>query len=235
MLLLGLKTFLKDKKMSEDILEKQLFEIIRNKDLSEDIKVAKIDMLIKLGADVNALYGAKSLLKLANEVNEPKIAKMLKDNKAKDFIDEKNANELGLELCEICQRAYNINIAKVKELTDMGADVNAKDYTGQTALIFVSKYGVKEVVELLIQNGVDVNLKDRYNNTALMWAANYGYKEVVELLILSGADVNLKDTGGRNAIMHAENEEIRKAIIDAVKKRNEKTGENVVIQGFERE
>ena len=46
---------------------------------------------------------------------------------------------------------------------------------------------------------------------------------------------NLKDTGGRNAIMHAENEEIRKAIIDAVKKRNEKTGENVVIQGFERE
>ena len=221
--------------MSEDILEKQLFEIIRNKDLSEDIKLAKIDMLIRLGADVNALYGAKSLLKLANEVNEPKIAKMLEDNKAEDFIDEEKANELGLELCEICQRVFNINIAKVKELMDMGADVNAKDYTGHSALIFVSKYGVKEVVELLIQNGVDVNLKDRYNNTALMWAANYGFKEVVELLILSGADVNLKDTGGRNVIMHAENEEIRKAIIDAVKKRNEKTGENVVIQGFERE
>ncbi|MBE6463684.1 MAG: hypothetical protein E7005_08060 [Alphaproteobacteria bacterium] len=221
--------------MSEDILEKQLIEIIRNKDLSEDIKVAKIDMLIRLGADVNALYGAKSLLKLANEVNEPKIAKMLEDNKAEDFIDKEKANKLGLELCEICQRVFNINIAKVKELMDMGADVNAKDYTGHSALIFVSKYGVKEVVELLIQNGVDVNLKDKYNNTALMWAANYGFKEVVELLILSGADVNLKDTGGRNVIMHAENEEIRKAIIDAVKKRNEKTGENVVIQGFERE
>ena len=57
----------------------------------------------------------------------------------------------------------------------------------------------------------------------------------IDMLIRLGADVKLKDTGGRNAIMHAENEEIRKAIIDAVKKRNEKTGENVVIQGFERE
>ena len=221
--------------MSKITLESQLIDIIKDEDMAEHIKLAKVDMLIRLGVDVNAMYGAKSLLKLANEVNEPKIAKKLEDNKAKDFIDEKKANKLGLELCEICQRVFNINIAKVKELMDMGADVNAKDYTGHSALIFVSKYGVKEVVELLIQNGVDVNLKDRYNNTALMWAANYGFKEVVELLILSGADVNLKDTGGRNVIMHAENEEIRKAIIDAVKKRNEKTGENVVIQGFERE
>ena len=55
------------------------------------------------------------------------------------------------------------------------------------------------------------------------------------LLIQNGADVNAKDYKGRNAVMIAKDEKTRKAIIDAVKKRNEKIGENVVIHGFERE
>ena len=91
MLLLGLKTFLKDKKMSEDILEKQLFEIIKNKDLSEDIKVAKIDMLIRLGVDVNVIYGARSPLRFAKDNNLEKVAELLEKNGAQDVFDEKIA------------------------------------------------------------------------------------------------------------------------------------------------
>ena len=68
-----------------------------------------------------------------------------------------------------------------------------------------------------------------------MWASLMGCKEVVEFLIQKGADVNQKDNNGQNAMMRADNEKIKKAIIEAVKKRNEKTGENVVVQGFERE
>ena len=59
--------------------------------MAENIKVAKVDMLIRLGVDVNAMYGAKSALKLANELNETKIAKMLEDIKARDFIDDEKA------------------------------------------------------------------------------------------------------------------------------------------------
>ena len=81
--------------MSEITLESQLIDIIKDEDMAENIKLAKIDMLIRLGVDVNAMYGAKSALKLANEVNEREIAKMLKDNKARDFIDEEKVNELG--------------------------------------------------------------------------------------------------------------------------------------------
>ena len=40
--------------MSENILEKQLFEIIKDKEMAEHIKLAKIDMLIRLGVNVNA-------------------------------------------------------------------------------------------------------------------------------------------------------------------------------------
>ena len=40
--------------MSEITLESQLFEIIQNEEMAEHIKLAKLDMLIKLGVDVNA-------------------------------------------------------------------------------------------------------------------------------------------------------------------------------------
>ena len=74
--------------MSEVTLESQLIEIIKNKEMAEHIKLAKLDMLVRLGVDVNALYGAKSALKLANEVNNQKVIEFLENNGAKDVFDE---------------------------------------------------------------------------------------------------------------------------------------------------
>ena len=51
--------------MRENILEKQLIEIIQNKELPEHIKLAKVDMLVMLGVDVNTKYNVKSPLFLA--------------------------------------------------------------------------------------------------------------------------------------------------------------------------
>ncbi|MBE6463631.1 MAG: ankyrin repeat domain-containing protein, partial [Alphaproteobacteria bacterium] len=114
-------------------------------------------------------------------------------------------------------------------------DVNAKTNGGRTALIIASHDGDKEIVELLIEKGADVNAKANGGSTALMRASRDGYTDVAEVLIQNGADVNQKNNSGQNAMMVAYNEEIKKVIIDAVKKRNEKTGENVVVQGIERE
>ena len=251
--------------MSEDILEKQLFEIIKDEKMEEHIKLAKIDMLIRLGVDVNVMCGARSPLRFAKDNNLEKLVELLENNGAKDVFDEKIAKELGAKLIKACQGEEKKD---VKELIDMGADVNQKDEDGKTALMNASDKGQKEFVELLIQNGadvnecngygttafmmasmnnhkeiveiliqqgVDVNHRDRDGDTALIMASNYGDKEATELLIQNGADVNQRNNSGQNAMMVAYNEEIKKVIIDAVKKRNEKTGENVVVQGFERE
>ena len=220
--------------MGEITLESQLIDIIKDEDMAENIKLAKVDMLIRLGVDVNALYGAKSALKLANELNETIIAKMLEDNKARDFIDDEKAEELGTKLFDNCSED-RFDIKKIKELIDMGADVNQKDETGKTALMEASRRGHKEIAVLLIQKVADVNQKDDYGWTALMWTSRKGRNEIVELLIQNGADVNVKDYKGRNAVMIAKDEKTRRAIIDAVKNRNEKAGENVIVQGVERE
>ena len=250
--------------MSEITLESQLIEIIENEEMAENIKLAKVDMLIRLGVEVNALYGAKSALKLANELNETKIAKMLEDNKARDFIDDEKALELGTKLFDNCLED-RFDIKKIKELIDMGADVNATDRFGATLLMVASFWGHKEVADLLVENKADVNLcndygttalmntckkgyteiakllinkgadteaKDNMYQTALIMASFGGYKDAVELLIENGADVNVKDHAGRNAVMIAKDEKTRRAIIDAVKNRNEKIGENVIVQGL---
>ena len=186
--------------MSEVTLESQLIEIIKDEDMAEHIKLAKVDMLIRLGVDVNAMYGAKSLLKLANDNNLEKVAELLENNGGKNIFDEEIAKELDKKLIEVCENGEKKD---VEELIDMGADINQKNKYGNTALMRASYWGNKEVVELLIRNGAGINQKDNYGVTALMGASLKRRKEVVDLLIQNGVDVNQKDNNGRTALMKA--------------------------------
>ena len=219
--------------MGEVTLESQLIEIIKDEDMAEHIKLAKVDMLIKLGCNVNAMYGARSPLRFAKDNNLEKVAELLENNVGKNIFDEEIAKELGKKLIEVCANGEKKD---VEELIDMGADVNAENKKGWTALMCASRYGHKEVVELLIQkgadvnaennkgwtalmlasaechkeiaevliqNGADVNQKNDYGKTALIWASRSGHKEVVELLIQNRADVNQKDDYGKTALMEA--------------------------------
>ena len=53
-------------------------------------------------------------------------------------------------------------------LIDAGADVNAKEEDGWTALMWASRYGRTETVNLLIDAGADINIKNELGWTALM-------------------------------------------------------------------
>ena len=75
----------------------------------------------------------------------------------------------------------------VQWLLDAGADVNAKDTWGRTALMKASLNGHKDIVQLLIEAGADVNVKDNDGRTALMCASLYGHKDIATLLRKHGA------------------------------------------------
>ena len=74
----------------------------------------------------------------------------------------------------------------------------------------------------------------RNRNSCCLIASECGHKEVVELLIKNSADVNAKNDRGKTAMMLARNDEMRKVIMEAVKERNKKTNENVIVKGMER-
>jgi hypothetical protein len=80
----------------------------------------------------------------------------------------------------------------VKLLLAKGAEVNAQDKRGRTALIVASKDGYREVVQILLAYGADVNGRDKKGNTALDWASFSGYgvspkPDIQEMLMKAGA------------------------------------------------
>ena len=94
----------------------------------------------------------------------------------------KNINEQLFKAVELNE------IKEVKRLIEEGANVNAVDEDGMTALYWASRWGYSEIVKMLIEKGADVNVVDEYfRETALHKASHYGYSKIVKMLIEVGA------------------------------------------------
>jgi ankyrin repeat protein len=72
-----------------------------------------------------------------------------------------------------------------------------KSYTG---LHVTSSFGLKAIVEALIDQGADIEAKYKNGETALCIAAIKGDIEVVKLLLDKGAEVEAKGNGRKRAL-----------------------------------
>ena len=90
---------------------------------------------------------------------------------------------------------------EVEEALRNGADVNARDKHGETALMKAAIYGRTEVAEALLKHGANVNARDKEGRSILMLAAIYGRTEVAEALLKYGANVNARDKEGRTSLI----------------------------------
>lgn len=82
-----------------------------------------------------------------------------------------------------------------------GIDVNKRDESGNTPLIYVCLKNARDLVKLLIDNGADVNLGNQRNRMPLHFAAETGNAEIISLLVDAGADVNGTDNNGVTPLM----------------------------------
>ena len=88
------------------------------------------------------------------------------------------------------------SVARIRDLIARGADVNAQNYKGQTALHCAARAGFVEIVSLLLDHGAEVDLQDREGHTPLMAALRSTIKnkdklrEVVRVLTEAGADLD---------------------------------------------
>jgi ankyrin repeat protein len=93
----------------------------------------------------------------------------------------------------------------VDRLVDAGANVNAQNFQGRTALMFAARYGYTAIVERLVAARADVNLvpagEPRW--PALLVASQNGYADVVRRLLANGADATYQDEQGVGAIQLA--------------------------------
>ena len=94
---------------------------------------------------------------------------------------------------KLLQAAEDGDAGLVCELLQQGADVGARDRSGDTPLHWAAWHGHLEVVKYLLSRGdVDANARDRWGNTPLHNAALKGHLEVVKYLLSRGdVDANV--------------------------------------------
>ncbi|MGH9753722.1 MAG: ankyrin repeat domain-containing protein [Blastocatellia bacterium] len=79
-----------------------------------------------------------------------------------------------------------------------GADANARDKDGLTALMYAAMYADADCVEFLLAKGADPNARSKSDVAALMLAV--GQADKVSLLLSKGAEVNAKSKQGHTAL-----------------------------------
>jgi ankyrin repeat protein len=101
---------------------------------------------------------------------------------------------------------------EIQRLVESGADLNARDEQGATALMRAAGNASLDVVKLLLEKGAEVNATSKYGRTALLSAVGLGAnrrpptKEVPDLvraLVDKGADVKAKTQDGETVLMGA--------------------------------
>jgi len=76
-----------------------------------------------------------------------------------------------------------------------GADVDARDSHGQTALMLAAHAGHLEAVRTLVAAGAELDVAGKFGLTAMMLAVVGAHPSVAELLASAGADLRARGTG----------------------------------------
>ncbi|HPS56972.1 MAG TPA: WG repeat-containing protein [Spirochaetota bacterium] len=115
-----------------------------------------------------------------------------------EYTDE----EINMNFIRACE---NGNLEKVKQYLKRGADLNYKNDSNRTPLMYASTNGSLEIVKFLLTKKINVNYADRDGVTALFLSIPQNRDniklqknklEIMRLLIKKGANVNSKITMG---------------------------------------
>lgn len=155
---------------------------------------------------------ATYLIISAAQVGQPEVIRLLAEWDAD--MEEADSIRRGRPLMHA---ANNGHTAAVKALVDCGADPEATDDNGYTALMVAVFSDRSSAAEALVDGGACVDTQDRAGRTALSYAAMYGSTDCIYLLAARGADVAHIDHDGNTPLELAEGSG-RQSAVDALKK-----------------
>jgi ankyrin repeat protein len=96
---------------------------------------------------------------------------------------------------ELERAAISGDVPALEAQLGAGADVDAKDRFGQTALMLAAHHGRLDAVKALLRHEANPDVTAKYGLSALMLAIVGGHEAVARTLAQAGADLALRGTG----------------------------------------
>jgi ankyrin repeat protein len=198
--------------------------------------------LLDKGAEVNIKdKDGRTALMWAAKEDHPLTAQVLLNKGAAVNVKDKDGKTALMwaaieshpvqELMKINADAYTLidqdSTNTVKRLLNSGAEVNAKDKDGRTALTWAAMGGYEDT---------ETDIKDKEKLSALIAEVEKGDLITIRVLLANGAELNTKDKDSRTALMWAEIKNrttIVRALLDVGAKVNgedKKTGESGLME-----
>lgn len=95
------------------------------------------------------------------------------------------------------------DLARVTDLLNRGADINARDDQGSTPVMAATYGNHVAVVDVLLKVGADVNLRDNRLDNPFLYAGAAGLLDILRLANAAGADPTITNRFGGTALIPA--------------------------------
>lgn len=152
-----------------------------------------VKLLLKNKADINA----------KNKAGESALISAIKNKKGKTaaLLIESGSDKSEYILAMLFSAYYGVTDA-AKALHKKGVEIDCRDDSGRTPLMFACTAGQLEMVKFLVENKASITERDNTLNgqTPLMTASFQKHPQIVKYLISKGADVNAVKTDGWSVI-----------------------------------
>ena len=173
--------------------------------------------LMDMGLDINDINGAEyPLIMCENSVWQPHANSGLCRAREDYFTDALKrlgvSVDQGETILQIAIQLESTNCLPI--LIRNGADINATDNQGFSALHWCTLTGNTNCAQILIKAEANINAKSHRGETALHLAARLGNLEYLAKLISAGADINATDIHGATAIDFASHEQCYQQLLN---------------------
>ena len=171
--------------------------------VAQDGNEEAVDMLLKCGANVNAVNkdGSTPLHAACRSDSILAVNYLIEAGAKVNAVDKNKSSPLHVA----CNFAINgpppIRLFIIRSLIKAGANINAQTEVGLTPLgLAVMRLQDAEIIKELLKCGANVNATDNVGWTALHGASGLGLSYIIDILLAAGANINAVARDGSTAL-----------------------------------
>jgi len=174
-----------------------------NNRVDQTLSIAQIQETVEVKSDAPVLMGGAMIALPSNPLVKAALDDNIEELKQALINIDANVRDPQTDSTALEHAVRNGNREMVQLLLWAKADVNARDRSGQTALMMLAGDVTTDMVWDLLNAGAKVNLRDTDGDTALSEIATVNNTEVLKTLLDAGAKVNAVNNQGQSALMKA--------------------------------